>query len=275
MTTASPQRTLWLAAGGLLAIFCALWAGFSLVGWTVGSVQHDEHRVLRGAVSEVQVDGSAGDVTLVPADGNAVVVDSHAEGTLWLPRMKTGIDGGHVIVRGACGIALIGKCRASFVVRVPRGTPVRVRTSSGDVHASGLDGPVDLHASSGDIDLSELSGGTSAKASSGDITARGLAGRVELEASSGDVDATALTAGVVNARATSGDVLVDLASAPERVNAAASSGDVSILVPRDDAYDAQVAAGSGDTDLGVRNDPGADRALTAVTSSGDASIRYR
>ena len=277
MTTATPQRTLWLAAGSLLAVCCTLWAGLCLAGWTVGSVERDQHHVLRGKVSEVQVDATNGDVTLVPTAGREVVVDSHARGALWLPKLHTSVDGGHVSVRGSCNVMVFGHCSASFVIRVPAGIAVNVRTRSGDVRASDLDGPVELEASSGDVELSGLTGDVSAKLSSGDITARRLSGRAVLETSSGDIDAVELSSDVVNARATSGDVDVDLLAAPRRVNAAASSGDVTIAVPRgDEAYDTQVATSSGDRDLGgVHTDSRADRSLTAVTSSGDALLRYR
>jgi DUF4097 and DUF4098 domain-containing protein YvlB len=276
MTTATPQRTLWLAAGGLLAAFLTLWAGFSLAGWTVGSVERDTHHVLPGPVSEVQVFGASGDVTLVPTSGRRVVVDGHAQGTLWLPEMQTRIDGGRVTVRGACHVAVFGRCSASFVIGVPAGTPVTVRTSSGDVRASGLTGPVSLKVSSGDVTLDELSGGTTVRVSSGDIAARALSGRAVLETSSGDVTAAELTAAVVSARATSGDVLLDLAEAPQRVNAAASSGDVTIAVPRgSESYDAEASASSGDHDVLVNDSSRSTRSLTAITSSGDATIAYR
>jgi DUF4097 and DUF4098 domain-containing protein YvlB len=276
MITASPQRTLWLAAGGLLALVLTVWAGFTLVGWTVGSVERNTHHVLPGPVSRIEIDGMAGQVTLVPTGGRQVVVDSHAKGTLWLPKLETRIDGGHVTVRGWCHTISFRACSADFVVRVPEGTPVSVKTSSGDVHASGLSGPVDLQVSSGDLDLAGLSGGTSARVSSGDIDARGLVGRVLLESASGDVNAAELTSGVVNARATSGDVFLDLAAAPERVNAASSSGDVTIAVPRGpEVYDAQLTTSAGDPQLRVNHSAKAKRSLTAVTSAGDAMIRYR
>jgi hypothetical protein len=135
--TATPRRTLWLAAGGLLALVFTVWAGFGLAGWTVGSVERNEHRVLRGEVSKVRIDATSGDVTLVPTDGREVV--------------------------------------------------------------------------------------------------------------------------------------------PRRVSAASSSGDVTVSVPRGggEAYDAQLATSSGGRHLGLRHDPLADRSLSAVTSSGDAAIRYR
>jgi DUF4097 and DUF4098 domain-containing protein YvlB len=276
MTTATPQRTLWLAAGGLLAVFLTLCAGSSLAGWSVGSVTRDTHRVLPGPVNEVNVVGESGDVTLMPTDGDRVVVDSHAKGTFWLPKLDTDIDGGRVVVGGTCHTVVFGNCSASFVIKIPDGTPVVVRTTSGDVRASGLTGPVTLKVSSGDVDVSELSADTQVKVSSGDIDARHLGGRVLLETASGDVDAGDLTAANVSAHATSGDIYLDLAAPPVRVNAAASSGDVTIAVPRGpEAYDAEASASSGDHEVDVDTSSRSTRSLSAVTSSGDATIRYR
>jgi DUF4097 and DUF4098 domain-containing protein YvlB len=274
--TKTQDRTLALVVGGVLAAMLTLWGGLSLAGWTVGTVHRSEHHVLRGAVTEVRIDGSAGDVTLVPSSGHDVVVDSRAHGTLWLPKLETRIDGDHVTVRGDCHFVVFGSCGASFVVHVPQGIPVRVKTSSGDVRASGLSGPVNLQVSSGDVDVTALSGGTTAHVSSGDISATGLSGRVVLESSSGDVTSSALTAGFVEAHASSGDVDVDLASVPKGVDASSSSGDVMISLPHgSEAYDAQVDTSSGDHVVGVRTDPEAGRRLRAVTSSGDVTIRYR
>jgi hypothetical protein len=270
------DRTLALVVGGVLAVIMALWGGVSLAGWTVGTVHRSEHRVLRGTVTEVRIDGSAGDVTLVPSSGHDVVVDSRAHGTLWLPKLQTRIDGDHVTVRGDCRLVVFGSCGASFVVHVPQGMPVRVKASTGDVRASGLSGPVNLQVASGDVDVTALSGGTTAYVSSGDISATGLSGRVVLETSSGDVTSSALTAGFVEAHASSGDVDVDLGSVPKGVNASSSSGDVTISVPRGrEAYDAQVDTSSGSHHIGVHMDSNAERRLRAVTSSGDVTIRYR
>jgi hypothetical protein len=275
--TKTQDRTLALVVGGVLAALLTFWGGLNLAGWTVGTAHRSEHRVLRGVVTEIRIDGSAGDVTLVPSAGRDVVVDSRAHGTLWLPKLETRIDGDHVTVRGACHVVVFGSCGATFVVHVPEGIAVRVKSSSGDVRASGLSGPVNLQVSSGDVEVTALSGGTTAHVSSGDISARGLAGQVVLESSSGDVVGSELNAGFVEAHASSGDVDVDLATVPKGVNASSSSGDVSISVPRGsgEAYDARVDTSSGDRQLGVRLDSTSERRLRAVTSSGDVAIRYR
>ena len=275
MTTASPQRTLWLAAGALLALVFTLGAGIQLVGWTVGSVSKDEHHVLAGNVKEVRIDGAFSDLELAPASGDQVVVDSHAKGSLWLPKVRTQIDGDHVNVTGNCHIVVFGSCEARFVVHVPAGMAVTVTTGSGDVHASGLSGRVAVDVSSGDVELHGLTGGTTAQVQSGDIVAAALSGRVSLRSSSGDISAAGLRSRDVTAHATSGDVALDVATAPDRVDASASSGDVTVAVPRGVSYDATVDASSGDHSLGIASDPASDRRVSAVTSSGDATIVYR
>jgi hypothetical protein len=276
-TTASTARIAWLAAGSLLALILTALAGVSLAGNTIGAVTRDEHHVVPQAVSEVTVDGVNAEVTLVPASGRQVVVDTHAKGSLRVPKLKTEIDGGHLTLRGSCHDLVFGHCESKFTVRVPAGLPVSVTTQSGDVRASDLSGPVSIHAGSGDVELSGLSGGTEAKVSSGDIDASRLGGRLRLQTSSGDVDAAELTGSTIEVRAHSGDVFLDVATVPKRVNVAASSGDVTISVPRngDEGYAAQTATSSGDSRLLVHINDGSDHSLSAVTSSGDATIRYR
>jgi hypothetical protein len=238
--TRAHDRILALVVGGGLAVILTICSALNVAGWTVGTAHRSEHRVLRGDLQQVRIDGGSGDVTLVPTSGRNVVVDSRAEGTLWLPKLDTRIDGDRVTVNGHCHVVVFGSCGATFVVHVPAGVAVRVRASSGDVRASGLSGPV------------------------------------ALETSSGDVAGTELSAAVVSAHADSGDVDVDLVSAPRSVSASASSGDVSITVPRgDEAYDAQVESSFGDRHVGVRTDPGSARRLRAVTSAGDVTIGYR
>ena len=277
MTTAtSSARMLWLSAGSVLAFAFTVWAGFGLAGHSVGSVTRDEHHVV-GNVSEVRIDGRSADVTLVRATGSQVVVDARAKGTLWLPKLRTEIDGGHLRLSGSCHDNPFGHCESSFVVSIPEGTPVTVETRSGDVRASDLSGHVSIDAGSGDVSLSGLSGGTTARVSSGDIEASRLAGKLVLETSSGDVDAAELTGLTIDARATSGDVFLDVATIPKRVNVASSSGDVTISVPRNgrEGYDAQAATSSGDRRVRVTQNSESSHSLSAVTSSGDATISYR
>lgn len=277
MTTAPSARVLWLAAGTLLAVIFTVCAGISLAGNTVGSVTRNQHYVVPEKVSQVTVDGVNADVTVVPASGSQVVVDTRAKGSLWVPKLRTEMDGGHLRLRGSCREMVIGSCESKFTVRVPAGMPVFVTTRSGDVRASDLSGPLKVRAGSGDVELSGLSGGTDAKVASGDIEATRLAGRLRLATTSGDVDAAELTGGTIDARAISGDVFLDVATVPRRINAAATSGDVTVAVPRNgsEGYAAETATSSGDARRLVDVDDDSSRTVNAVTLSGDVTIRYR
>jgi DUF4097 and DUF4098 domain-containing protein YvlB len=276
VTTASSTRVLWLLCGTLLAAIFTICAGFSLAGHTVGAVTRDEHHVIRETVSEVTIDADSADITLVPASGREVVVDTHAKGTLWVPKLHADVDGGHLSLRGSCHNTAFGHCESTFTVRIPEGTPVSVNSGSGDVRASGLSARVNIDAGSGDLALSGLSAGTTARVGSGDIEASGLGGSLVLQTGSGDVDGAELTADVVDARATSGDVFLDVARVPKRVYVVSSSGDVTISVPHNGGgYDAQVSTSSGDPDLRVNHNGSSGNTLSAITSSGDATIRYR
>jgi DUF4097 and DUF4098 domain-containing protein YvlB len=273
--TASSSRILWLVCGTLLAALFTVCAGISLAGHTVGAVTRNEHQVVHQAVSEVTIDAESADITLVRASGREVVVDTHAKGTLWVPKLKADIEGGHLTLRGSCHDMVFGHCESTFTVRIPDGTPVSVSSGSGDVHASDLSGRVNLDAGSGDLALAGLSAGTTARVGSGDIQASRLGGALVLQTGSGDIDAAELTAGTIDARAGSGDVFLDVGQVPGRVYVIASSGDVAITVPHNrEGYDAQVSTGSGDPDLRV-NQSSSGPTLSAITSSGDATIRYR
>jgi hypothetical protein len=276
MTTASPQRTLWLVLGAIVAVLAILWTGFVMAGWTIGSVTKDEHHELPAGMTSLTIDASSADVTLVPSP-SGVVVDSHAKGSLWLPKAKTTVDGSVVHVEGGCHVVVFGSCEARFTVGVPRGLPVTIDTGSGDVRASDVGGSLTVTARSGDVDIDGATGDdTVVTVTSGDIVARRVSGAADLRTTSGDIDAVDLDAGSVVAHATSGDVRVDDAIAPRSVKASATSGDVTVMVPDDgETYDASVDAASGDRHLGITSDPSSTRDLSAMATSGDAEIRYR
>jgi DUF4097 and DUF4098 domain-containing protein YvlB len=274
--TARQDRVLALAIGAALTLLFTVMAGMHMVGWAAGTVTHDQHRVLSGNVRQITVDAGSGDVKLVPATGAQVVVDSHARGSLFLPKLRTRVAGDRIEVSGHCHIVLAGSCSASFVVHVPRGMPVHVSASSGDVSASGLSGLVDVSVSSGDVDLDDLSGGATVDVKSGDVSARALGGRIVLRTLSGDVTGADLTGAVVTAHSLSGDVDVDLASVPRTVTATTSSGDVTIAVPHTaTAYAASADTHSGDHSVDVTVDPRSPRTLRARTLFGDTRIVYR
>jgi DUF4097 and DUF4098 domain-containing protein YvlB len=252
------DRILALIAGGVLSVIFVACSAVQVAGWTTGAVEQKAHRVIRGPVEELQIRAGGGDVMLLPARGDDVVVDSRARGALQTPQLEVDVNGYDVDVSGGCSEFSFGHCEATLVVQVPAGTAVRVDASSGDLSAEGLNANVTLHTASGDV------------------RARRLSGRLDLDTASGDVDGANLRSDSVRAHTASGDVELDFALPPDTVDADSSSGDVRIFVPRGpESYSVQVDTDSGDETIDVDRDAGAPRLLRADTSSGDVEIAYR
>ena len=126
--------------------------------------------------------------------------------------------------------------------QVPRGMPVTVRESSGDIRSEGLATAQVLKTSSGDIEVLSAGGPLEASSSSGDVTATGIR--------------------EAKLKSVSGDVVVRLAAGPLR--ASSSSGGISVA---DAGGELSISTVSGD--IQVRQVAGA---LRASTSSGGISV---
>ena len=69
-------------------------------------------------------------------------VETRTKGSLHAPRVRAIKDGTHVMMSGNCPSFSFGPCHAEVVLHVPVGTAVDVRSSSGDITASGVGGPL-------------------------------------------------------------------------------------------------------------------------------------
>jgi len=126
--------------------------------------------------------------------------------------------------------------------QVPKGLPVTVRESSGDIRSEGLAAAQVLRTASGDIEVLSAGGPLEASSSSGDVTATGVR--------------------EAKVKSVSGDVMVRMVSGPLR--ASSSSGGVSVADARGEL---SISTVSGD--IQVRQVAGA---LRASTSSGGISV---
>jgi hypothetical protein len=272
--TARQQRGAALLVGGLLALIFSAIAAVQVAGWTVGAVERTSHQVIPGLVREVTVDAGAGEILVVPTSAAEVRVDSTVKGSLHTPRLRAVKDGLAVRLNGNCPEITFGPCRASIVIHVPPDTAVDIRSGSGDLTASGLDGPVRLETGSGDVHATALNGDADLRTSSGDVMVRNLRGVTQLKTASGDVEAEDLSTQRVEALSSSGDIELDFRSAPQDVDAATASGDVGVVVPNGGIYRVEADTGGGDNEIGVSTDPQSARVIRARTSSGDVSVGY-
>jgi hypothetical protein len=274
--TLRAQRGLALALGGLFALLFSAIAAVQVAGWTIGAVEHTSHQVIPGPIDRLTVNAGAADIVVLPelGGGGTATIDSTAKGSFHAPVLRAVKTGGEVRMDGNCPYISFGPCRARIVIRVPAATELDVHSGSGDVTATGMTGRVKLSTGSGDVNADGLRGDAELRTGSGDVNARAVDGTARLRTGSGDINAEDLGAGNVLADTSSGDVTLDFRGAPLVVDASTASGDVDVMVPRDDAYRVDADPGSGDEQIAVKTDPKATRVVRARTSSGDVTVGY-
>jgi hypothetical protein len=245
----------FIVFGVAVGLFCVAYAALSLAALTVS--RSDESTHVYSDVQRLRIEGGNGDITVVAEQRDDVQVTARRTWSLGRPDVEQGFEGGVLKLSGSCGFwGSIGPngCSTTFVVHVPRNLEVDVRGSSGDVTGRGLAGSAYLCTSSGDVEAIDVSGPLIVRASSGDVTVDGYGGAD------------------VSAHASSGDVEVVTRSVPQRVEAVASSGDVTVAVPGGVPYHVETDTSSGDEDVQVDQSQDAPRTIEARASSGDVRV---
>lgn len=148
-------------------------------------------------------------------------------------------------------------CSIDYSLDLPEAVEVKAKTTSGDVEVTAMAGPLDVETTSGDVRLTGVKGAITVNATSGDVTGRDLAcPRASITATSGDVD-------------------LDFAAAPQEIRRRGTSGDTTILVPSDrQPYAVQVDTTSGDQTIKVDRSEAATRKIDVESTSGDVRIDY-
>jgi Putative adhesin len=206
-------------------------------------------------VTRVVFELSSGDLSVRPARGTAVEI---TRGLHWRgdkPPVYTETREGQTLrVTYRCPII---NCWIDYEVGLPDMVEVDVRSASGDVLVTDLAAPVKVELSSGDVQLSRVKGTVTVNTSSGDVSGTDLAGtRAEVTASSGEVN-------------------LDFAVAPQSVRVDVASGDITVLVPPDrEPYLVEVTTTSGEDRVTVDRSQSAARRIEAESSSGDVTIGY-
>ncbi|MEV8373486.1 DUF4097 family beta strand repeat-containing protein [Kribbella sp. NPDC056861] len=203
------------------------------------------------------IDSSSAELEVRSGDVSEIKVDRRFERNALGSDPKDKYDGGKLtITDSSCGFLSFG-CDTHYVVTVPKDLDVSIKTSSGNLKVSGLDGRTKLESSSGKIEAHDLSGD------------------LEAETSSGDLEATGLGSGSVISKSSSGSIELTFNSAPTAVQAKSSSGDVLVQLPvGSETYKVDTDTSSGDERADVKVDPASTRTITIETSSGDAVVEY-
>jgi hypothetical protein len=225
----------WLVAGSALVLIVV---ALVLVGWWAAT---RETRTIRfrviGTLTAVELNLADAPVQITGGAGGAVEVRRTEEIAFGHPpQISRGVSGGVLHVTSRCPDTVLGACRASFRVAVPDNVLVNVRTTSGRVAISGLNGSARVATGSGAIALTGFCGFTLvATSASGDVSSAADCSpdRMELRSGSGDVHAVVPQGRYrVDANSDAGTErvrgLTVADDAPYTVQALSGSGDVTV-----------------------------------------------
>lgn len=232
----------------------------------VASAQLDFSATERVPVTEIQIAGGSGDVT-VRGDGaqGEVQIKRTVRYQGGEPDATYQISGTVLRVDTDCGES----CTVSYQIQVPPGVAVRGSNGSGDLDLAQVAG-IDVWVGSGSITVTGSSADVSVQTGTGDITVDSVRGALTAKAGSGSVRASEVRQGPTEVQVGSGDATVALAS-PGDVRVRTSSGDLEVAVPNA-AYQVRTSTGAGDEDIDVDHDPTGEYVLEVTSGSGDITV---
>ena len=225
----------WLVGGSALVL-----AGVGVVmgvWWAASSeTRIATYRVI-GTLSAVDLDLGAAPVEIAGGAGGAVEVRRTEDFAFARPPTETRrVQSGVLRIASSCPETVFGTCRASYRIAIPDNVQVNIRTSTGRVQVSGLNGSARVSTGSGGIAIDSFCGFT------------------------------------VIATSVSGDVRAAADCSPDRVELRSSSGNVRALVPPG-RYRVDVNSDTGATRVrGLTVADDAPNAVQALSGSGDVTV---
>lgn len=256
----------WLV-GGLLATAAAIGVlGVTAWSWAVApqARTEDQTRTYRHAVSRVELDLTAGHITVSAGDAGQVTVHRRLQWRAAEPVVREDWSGDTLRISAACPERQ-NHCAVDYTVRVPAGVAVQAATDAGDLAVRDLTGDVRLTTGSGETDIDHLAGPLRVRSGDGDVTATGL------RSATTDVDTR------------DGRVELRYDTAPTTVRVLAVDGGITITVPDratagadgDDDYRVSADTEDGDRAVTVRQNWASRHSITATTTTGDVTVGYR
>jgi DUF4097 and DUF4098 domain-containing protein YvlB len=223
----------------------------------------------------VDVSNISGDIIITGGAGDQVVIDAVKRGRtaedLKALAIEVTTTAGRVDVR----VKYPPESRninasADFTISVPRYAQVSVKSVSGDLKLSTIDGGARAESVSGDVIVSSAAQLESAKSVSGDVRVEnaGNAADLTVKSVSGDLNLRAIKARSIDANSVSGDVRLNDVTC-DRIEANSISGDMTFDGPL--AKGGNYALRSHSGDITVYADGKAGFELNARTFSGDVT----
>jgi len=215
----SPAARTFITVFGTLAAVALLVGAVLAVSILMRDTKVSTRIVELGASAQIVLNATTADVRLVEGDEGVITVTSQVTSGLRETDFLIGRKGDEIKVISDCTSWLSPGCGVSLTLSVPKGFPVVINTTSGDVSADAID-----------------------------------QGVLTVETTSGDINVGGLTVDEFSAESSSGDVEASFAKQPFAFKALTKSGDISASVPTGDrTYAVTADSESGDVESTIQS----------------------
>ena len=302
----SRNRAVWILIAVVAVIACCVvvigvavasgWLFFTPFRSVVGTATQGgqiEQTFQVGDVPQLTIDNFAGDVTLVGGQPGAITVVAvkHVAFVGNADRIEV------ILQPQEGGLLIETKKPASMInawvtlnIRAPAGTVLDLKTGSGTVDVSGINGGAKVHTGSGAVTAHDLKGSVDLQTGSGRVNAVTISGPLHVDTGSGQVDLEAVV-GEINAHTGSGGMDVRLSTGPVRLETGSGginyqgtpegdcrfqtgSGGITLRLPSDLNAQVDLHTGSGSIDVGypVEGTQSRQDVKGTIGSGGDTNI---
>lgn len=209
-------------------------------------------------VRHVRIQADSGTIVLRGSDRADVTGRRVVSRGLQSPSVAEHSGDDELVLESHCPAVGSAWCGVSYTLDIPRNASVDIDSSAGSAHVSDIDGDVRLSSSAGELAVDNVSG------------------TVAIDTSAGSVRGTALASKNVTATSSAGEVHLEFAVAPDRVETRLSAGDLTVLVPNDGTrYRVDAHTSLGDSKTTVPTDPRSPHVITATSSAGSVRVATR
>lgn len=232
-------------------ISLALIVTLTLAACDDGTASHSYE--IDGPVEHLLVNTDLGDVVVHGHDGSRTDITVELSCRTVTPQPAVALDAGALTVSLDAGNGA-SACDGVIEISAPHHIAASLRTGSGDIEISAIDGRVEAVSYDGNVTVDDVDGG------------------LELSVASGDIIGAALGTTRCTAEAGAGNVDLSFTSTPISVDVDIVIGEANVTVPASlYAIDASTDAGEVFVD-GVVEAPSVDNELVVTADAGDITI---
>jgi hypothetical protein len=231
------SRTLLTVVGTILVVtvLSGLVLGISILKRSTSVSTSD---IQLGQSTQIDIDAGASDLRIVQGDADIVRVKAKITSGLRKTEFRIGRRGDQIKIVAGCKAWLNPGCGVDTTLELPKGFPVVVRTTSGDISVS---------------DLAE--------------------GVLTIESGSGDVTGKGLRLDELDVRTGSGDIAATFAKQPYGFKATSRDGDIrAVLGEGKRKYAVSATSDSGTVKSAIDSKRGGSGFIRAKTDTGDIAL---